>query len=207
MQKKIAVLATTFGCLAANVAQAGTITVRDNLSYPNMGATTCTLSQAIAAANLANGVTPDSMGSATTDVGFEPSGFLNPGANKLGNCTGATAGTNSIVFAPALAGATLTYTTADFSTTPWNSNTTTTNGMAYGRAYDANNLADNYWYGLNALPPIASTISINGGNAGITLDIQLAPTTSPPPGSRPRLRFFYVSGGLTSPIPAGSLSL
>lgn len=207
MQSKIAVVATVLAWLAASATQAGTITVRDNLAYPDMGATTCTLSQAIAAANLANGVTPDSVGSATTDVGFEPSGFLNPGANKLGNCTGATAGTNSIVFAPALAGATLTYTTADFSTTPWNSNTNSINGMASGRAYDANNLADNYWYGLNALPPIASTISINGGNAGITLDIQLAPTTSPPPGSRPRLRFFYVSGGLTSPVPAGSLSL
>ncbi len=207
MQSKIAVAAAVSACLAASVAQAGTITVRDNLAYPDMGATTCTLSQAIAAANLANGVTPDSVGSATTDVGFDPFGFLSPGANKLGNCTGATAGANSIVFAPALAGATLTYTTVDFSTTPWNSGSGTTNGMAAGRALDQNNLADNYWYGLNALPPIASTISIDGGSAGITLEIALAPLASPPPVSHPRLRFFYVSGGLTSPIPAGSLSL
>lgn len=207
MQKRIAVLATTFGCLAASVAQAGTITVRDNLSYPNMGASTCTLSQAIAAANLANGVTPDSVGSATTAVGFAPLGFLNPGANKLGNCPGATSGANSIVFAPALAGATLTYTTADFSTTPWNSNTGTGyGGMANGRASNPYNLADNYWYGLNALPPVASAISVDGGSAGITLQVTL-PTLPEGNAGRPRLRFFYVSGGLSGQLPAGSLSL
>lgn len=206
MQSKIAVVATVFGWLAASLAQAGTITVTHNLSYPDMSGTTCTLSQAIAAANLANGVTPDSVGSATTAVGFDPSGFLSPGANKLGNCEGATLGANSIVFAPALAGATLTYTTADFSTTPWNSGTFIVNGMPSGHATDPNNLADNYWYGLNALPPIASTIGIDGGSAGITLEITL-PTFPPGNAARPRLRFFYVSGGLTGQLPAGSLSL
>ena len=59
--------------------------MRDNLTYPDIGGTTCTLSQAIAAANLANGVTPDSVGSGTTDGGFNPSGSLTPGASKLGN--------------------------------------------------------------------------------------------------------------------------
>lgn len=192
-----------FAWLAASVAQAGTITVTDNLTYPDMGGTTCTLSQAIAAANLGNGVTPDSVGSATTAVGFNYSGTLNPGANKLGNCTGATAGANSIVFAPALAGATLAYTTLDFQTTPWNSDSGSFDGFVTGHAYDTYNLADNYWYCLNALPPITSAISIDGGSAGITLKITL--DTSP--SIHPRLRFFYVSGGLTGQLQAGSLSL
>lgn len=204
MQSKLAAVAIASVWVAGGVVQAGTITVRDNLAYPDMGGTTCTLSQAIAAANLANGVTPDSVGSGTTNGGFNLSGPLIPGANKLGNCSGATAGANSIVFAPALAGATLSYTTADFSTTPWNSDSGSINGMAYGHAFNTNNLADNYWYGLNALPPIASTISIDGGSAGITLQITLPVLPSL---ASPRLRFFYVSGGLTSPIPAGSLSL
>ncbi len=206
MQSKIAVVATVFGWLAASAAQAGTITVTDNLTYPNMGGTTCTLSQAIAAANLANGVTPDSVGSGTTAVGFSYTGPLSPGANKLGNCTGATSGANSVVFAPALAGATLTYTTLDFQMTPWNSDSLDPDGLPYGWGYDPYNLADNYWYGLNALPPIASTISIDGGSAGITLKITFD-TFPPGLGYRPRLRFFYVSGGLTGELPAGSLSL
>ncbi|MDE2256546.1 MAG: hypothetical protein KGK05_02150 [Xanthomonadaceae bacterium] len=199
---KVRIVAAAF-VLAASISQAGTITVTDNLSYPDMSDTTCTLSQAIAAANLANGVTPDSVGSATTDVGFNYSGPL--AAHKLGNCAGATSGANSIVFAPALAGATLTYTTADFSTTPWNADTggvSSVNGMAYGHGVDPNNLADNYWYGLNALPPIASEIRIDGGTAGVTLKITIP---SLPPTAR--LRFFYVSGGLTGELPAGSLSL
>ena len=194
---KVRIVAAAF-LLAASISHAGTITVTDNLTYPNMNDSTCTLSQAIAAANLANGVTPDSMGSGTTDVGFNHGGPLSPGANKLGNCAGATSGANSIVFAPALAGETLTYTTTDFSATPWNSDS-----GGFGHATDIYNLADNYWYGLNALPPIASTISIDGGSAGITLQIALV---LPPP-ARPRLRFFYVSGGLTGELPAGSLSL
>gem|GEM_PF-3421171 len=206
MQSKIAVVAAAFGWLAASLAQAGTITVTDNLTYANMSGTTCTLSQAIATANLANGVTPDSVGSATTAVGFNFTGPLSPGANKLGNCTGATSGANSIVFGPALAGATLTYTTLDFQTTPWNSDSVGQDGLAYGHGYDPYNLADNYWYGLNALPPIASTISIDGGSAGITLKITLD-TFPPALGYSPRLRFFYVSGGLTGELPAGSLSL
>ena len=164
--------------LAASLAQAGTITVTDNLSYPDMSDSTCTLSQAIAAANVANGVGTDTIGSATTDTG----------TNKLGNCGGATSGANTIVFDPALAGATLTYTTADFASTPCPCFT----------SIDPSNYADNFWYGLNALPPIASDIRIDGGAAGITLQITSVAN---------RLRFFYVSGGLSGELPAGSLSL
>ena len=133
---KFRIVAAAF-LLAASAAQAGTITVKDNLSYPNMSGTTCTLSQAIAAANAANGADSATIGSATTN---------------LGNCAGAASGPNTIVFDPALAGATLTYQTADFP-------------APCCTAYDPQNYADNYWYGLNALPPIASIISIDGGSA------------------------------------------
>src|SRR5580765_4164885 len=72
-------------------------------------ANTCTLAQAINAANDANGVAPASYGSAT----------------PAGNCALPAAGPNLIaVYIP-----TVTLTTID-----------------------------NYWYGPNALPPIASTI-------------------------------------------------
>lgn len=163
-------------------AQAGTITVTDNVTYPLMNQATCTLSQAIVAANSINGQTPESMGTWTRDFpGFGPDGT---DGLKRGNCPGATPGPNTIVFAPALAGATLTYSTADFipggTYAPVSSN-------------DANH-ADNYWYSSNALPPIASDIRIDGGAAGVTLQIveDLA-------NNQIRLRFFYVSGGLEIP--------
>src|SRR5262249_4631122 len=73
--------------------------------------TTCTLAQAINAANVANGRNPASYGSST----------------PAGNCAAPASGPNTIaVYIP-----TVTLTTID-----------------------------NYWYGPNALPPIASTIFI-----------------------------------------------
>ena len=41
---------------------------------------------------------------------------------------------------------------------------------------------DNYWYGPNALPPIASTITIEGNGATLSVTV----------GTSPRLRFFFV---------------
>ena len=60
---------------------------------------------------------------------------------------------------------------------------------------------DNYWYGPNALPPIASSIEIDGG--GTTLIAQH--TGDPTPATANAFRFFYVSGGME--LPAGSLTL
>jgi hypothetical protein len=62
---------------------------------------------------------------------------------------------------------------------------------------------DNYWYGPNALPPIASTISIGPVN-GI-LRLIASHTGDPTPATANAFRFFYVSGGLE--LPAGSLAL
>lgn len=61
---------------------------------------------------------------------------------------------------------------------------------------------DNAWYGPNALPPIASDITIEGNGA-----ILLAASAGSP------MRFFYVSGGLSpahggsNAVPAGALTL
>lgn len=143
--------------LALQATSVRAITVTDG----NVAATpdTCTLAQAIYAANVANGVSNARMQS----------------QSSAGNCAGAGSGSNAIVFDAALAGTTLTFTDAD-----------------------------NFWFGSNALPPIASPIAIDGGAAGITLRI-----TNPL-----RLRFFFVgaetSGNvyqqLESPGP-GSLTL
>jgi hypothetical protein len=110
--------------LALQAASASAITVTDG----NVAATpdTCTLAQAIHAANTANGVSDARMQS----------------QSSVGNCAGADSGSNTIVFDAALAGATLTFAEAD-----------------------------NFWFGPNALPPIASPIAIDGGAAGITLRI------------------------------------
>ena len=63
--------------------------------------------------------------------------------------------------------------------------------------------ADNAWYGPNALPPIASDITIEGNGATLLVAA----------GGAPSLRFFYVSGGLSpargtsGALPAGKLTL
>lgn len=118
----------------------------------------CTLAQAINAANSANGVTIASVGSVT----------------PAGNCTGAASGTNIITFSnrPAI---TLT-------------------------------AADNYWYGPNALPPIASPIIIGptiiGGTGATLVALHVG---DPAPATGNAFRFFYVSGGME--LSAGSLTL
>jgi hypothetical protein len=52
-----------------------------------------------------------------------------------------------------------------------------------------------WWYGPNAFPAIASTITINGNGATITRA-----------SGSPKFRFFYVSGGFST-LPAGNLTL
>jgi hypothetical protein len=64
--------------------------------------------------------------------------------------------------------------------------------------------ADNTWYGPNALPPIASTITIERQDFG-ALRIIAAHAGDPTPATADAFRFFYVSGGFE--IPAGSLTL
>ena len=78
----------------------------------------------------------------------------------IGTCAGAAAGDNTIDLAT-YAGQTITF------------------------SIDA---PDNFWYGPNALPPIASTITIEGH--GATLFIQN--------GTSPRLRFFFVGADAAS---------
>lgn len=65
---------------------------------------------------------------------------------------------------------------------------------------------DNYWYGPNALPPIASAISIGPTGAGTTsATIVASHVGDPQPTTANAFRFFYVSGGFG--LPAGSLTL
>src|SRR5262249_54408739 len=61
--------------------------------------------------------------------------------------------------------------------------------------------ADNWWYGPNALPPIASDIVIDGNGAVL----QASHAGDPEPITANAFRFFYVSGGME--LPAGSLTL
>jgi len=63
---------------------------------------------------------------------------------------------------------------------------------------------DNYWYGPNALPPIASTIWI-GAFPGTGARLVASHTGDPNPATADAFRFFYVSGGLTGELPAGYL--
>ena len=60
---------------------------------------------------------------------------------------------------------------------------------------------DNYWFGPNALPPIASDITIDGGQGGAIIE-RLSSSTQ-------NMRLFYVAGGATSSrlISPGSLTL
>ncbi len=57
---------------------------------------------------------------------------------------------------------------------------------------------DNYWYGPNALPPIATAIHIIGADAGTTL--QAVHTGDPTPAAANAFRFFYVAGGIDGEI-------
>lgn len=100
-------------CLSSHT-QAATITV-DTLSGASQDPAACTLRAAITAANE----------NASTNAGA---------------CT-AGSGADTIVFAPALAGQTITLTQQD-----------------------------NFWYGPNGLPPIYSDITIDGGSNGITIE-------------------------------------
>jgi len=155
-----AVLATSLRCatcwllcgIAFSVAaHAQTITVTyDGPTTAN----TCTLAQAINAANVANGFTPAGYGSST----------------PAGNCTGAAAGANAIQLSGVT---TVTLTTID-----------------------------NYWYGPNALPPIASSISIIG--VGQVTTIRAVHTGDPAPLTANAFRLFYVSGGLEIPVNGAS---
>jgi hypothetical protein len=117
-------------------------------------ALTCTLAQAINAANTANGVMPTAYGSSTPD----------------GDCPGGVAGSNTIVINVP----TVTLTTID-----------------------------NYWYGPNALPPIASTILILGD--GQVTTIRAVHTGDPKPATANAFRLFYVSGGME--LHAGALTI
>jgi len=147
---RILSLLTGFAMVAA--VHAGTINVTDT-GAPS--ASTCTLAQAINAANVANGLVSADYGSSTL----------------AGNCTGAAAGPNTVAI----------------NNTPTIVLTT----------------IDNYWYGPNALPPIASDITINATGANTTLRAQHA--GDPTPVTVNAFRFFYVSGGME--LPAGTLTL
>jgi len=136
-------------------AVAGTIIVGDT-GAPS--ASTCTLAQAINAANAANLVLAASIGSST----------------PAGNCTGATLGLNYITFSG------------------WPTITLTS--------------VDNYWYGPNALPPIASTIWI-GAYPGTGARLVASHAGDPNPATGNAFRFFYVSGGIPGELPAGHLVL
>ena len=57
--------------------------------------------------------------------------------------------------------------------------------------------ANNYWYGANALPPITSDITIDGGAGGAT--IRRSGTNN--------MRLFYVAGTLAPAPSAGTLTL
>ncbi len=65
---------------------------------------------------------------------------------------------------------------------------------------------DNYWYGPNALPPIASVIII-GAYPGTGATLVAAHMGDPSPTAAHAFRFFYVSGGLVGELPQGTLVL
>ena len=142
------------GTLAAN---AGTITVTDT-GAAAVG--TCTLGQAIYAANLSNNIGNTTPPGATTLSPLSNSATTTVG---VGACVGATAGSNVI-------------------------DLPVDGAIAY-----STDAPDNFWYGPNALPPIASTIVIEGN--GSTLSIT--------PGASPRLRFFFVGADAQSTATPG----
>ena len=127
-------------------ASAGTITVT---STGSASAGTCTLGQAIYAANRANNPGNTTPAGATT---ISPLSNSTASTVGIGTCTGASVGLNVIKLP---------------------------NAAAINFGSDS---PDNFWYGPNALPPIASPIFIQGN--GATLSITL--------GTSPRLRFFFV---------------
>jgi hypothetical protein len=116
---------------------------------------TCTLAQAINAANAAHGVDPASYGSSA----------------PAGNCAGAGAGGSTIIIVIP----TVTLTTID-----------------------------NYWYGANALPPIASPMIIAGADQ-LPTTLHAVHAGDPTPTTANAFRFFYVSGGME--LPEGFLFL
>lgn len=61
---------------------------------------------------------------------------------------------------------------------------------------------DNYWYGPNALPPVASEMTIVG--FGRVTTIKAVHVGDPAPLTANAFRFFYVSGGLSGEIANGS---
>lgn len=61
--------------------------------------------------------------------------------------------------------------------------------------------ADNYWYGPNALPPIANDITITGAIApGNYTQLVASHIGDPAPATADAFRFFYVSGGFSGEI-------
>ena len=66
---------------------------------------------------------------------------------------------------------------------------------------------DNYWYGPNALPPIASAIDITPDGTSPATTIIASHTGDPSPQTSAAFRFFYVSGGLQGELPQGTLVL
>lgn len=151
-----AVAAASLGLLFASAAQAAIVVTDTGAS----SASTCTLAQAIALANVANNPANTTPAGATTIAPLSGSAAMEVGG---GSCSGATAGANTILL-PA-------NTTIDFSATS----------------------PDNFWYGPNALPPVASTITIEGN--GAVLRIPFVAAT--------RLRFFFVGADAQSSATAG----
>lgn len=154
---------------AVGAAQAGTIAITDGNVTATAG--TCTLAQAIHAANRANnpgdaahvyGTTPP--GASTIDplrYSATSDGAVANGT-AVSACIGAAAGSNTLDLI-ALAGQTLSW-----------------------------NTPDNFWYGPNALPPIASDITIEGH--GVILQVV---------GGATRLRFFFVGADAASSATPG----
>ncbi|HWS27751.1 MAG TPA: choice-of-anchor Q domain-containing protein, partial [Xanthomonadales bacterium] len=149
-------LACALALLAASV-DAGTVTVTHTGAA---SASTCTLGQAIYAANRANNPGNTTPSGATTIAPLSHSATTTIG---VGTCTGATAGANTIQLP--------TSATINF----------------------GSDAPDNFWYGPNALPPIASEIVIEGRGATLTVTL----------GASPRLRFFYVGANPQSTATPG----
>jgi hypothetical protein len=137
---------------ASFAVQAGTILVTHGNVAAGVGS--CTLAQAIHAANLANNPGNATPPGATT---VAPLSNSTTAAIGIGSCAGASVGEN-LIDLDAVAGQTLGFTAAD-----------------------------NFWYGPNALPPIASAIVIEG--RGAVLEI--------PVGTQ-RRRFFFVGADAAS---------